>query len=120
MTLRKVRLELARCRDFPQGSAHRGYEFVAPLTPEGTLDAQAWPKLRDRCTVRRFWPGEDDETGHIVHARGHDWAFRYDGAPEESEEPIFNFDRHQVVEGEYVSITEHDGIQRTFRIVSVR
>jgi hypothetical protein len=28
----------------------------------------------------------------------------------------FGFDRHCFVEGEYVSITEHDGVQRTFRV----
>jgi hypothetical protein len=41
-------------------------------------------------------------------------------AEEEGEEPIFRFDRHRFVEGEYASITEHDGVQRTFRVVSVR
>jgi hypothetical protein len=31
MTLRSIRLELARTAEFPEGSAERGYEFVAPL-----------------------------------------------------------------------------------------
>ena len=31
MTLRKIRLELARDHDFPDGSRHHGYELVAPL-----------------------------------------------------------------------------------------
>jgi hypothetical protein len=34
-------------------------------------------------------------------------------------EPIFKFDRHAFVPGEYVSITEHDGVTRPFRVVSV-
>lgn len=123
MSLKRVHLELARCREFPDGSAARGYEFMAPIRADGSLDGEAWPQLRDRCTVRRFWAGEDDETGHLVHTRGRAWAFRLsDGAEDigEDDEPIFNFDRHRVVEGEYVSITEHDGVQRTFRIASVR
>lgn len=123
MSVKRVHLELARCPEFPEGSAARGYDFIAPIKGDGSLDAEAWPQVRDRCTVRRFWAGEDDETGRLVHTRGRAWAFRLNGAAEdggEEDEPIFNFDRHRVVEGEYVSITEHDGVQRTFRIASVR
>jgi hypothetical protein len=55
MTLKRIRLELARDRDFPDGSSDRGYDFIAPV---GAL-------------------------------------------------------------GEHVSLKEHDGVMRTFRIVSV-
>jgi hypothetical protein len=34
--------------------------------------------------------------------------------------PGFKFDRHYFVPGEYVSVTEHDGVMRTFRIIWVR
>jgi hypothetical protein len=54
MALRRVRLELARDHDFPNGSATRGYEFTAPLTDEGHLDAEEWRGGKDKCTVRRF------------------------------------------------------------------
>ena len=37
----------------------------------------------------------------------------------EDDEPIFKFDRHSFVPGEYVSITEHDGVTRPFRVISV-
>jgi hypothetical protein len=119
MALRGVRLELARNPDHPEGSARHGYEFVAPLTDDGQLDLAEWRQRRADCTVRRFWPGEDDERGHLVHHRGHHWAFHYAGMPEADEEPIFRFDRHRFVVGEYVSITEHDGVQRTFRVAEV-
>jgi hypothetical protein len=118
MTLRTIRLELARSADFPEGSAEHGYQFVAPLTDEGHLDARDWPAQRDACTVHRFWAGEDAAYGRLVHHRGHDWAFHYVGTSDE-EEPIFRLDRHRFVVGEYVSITEHDGVQRTFRVVEV-
>jgi hypothetical protein len=118
MTLRKIRLELARTAEFPEGSAARGYEFVAPLADDGQLDAEGWRADRSACTVHRFWAGEDDEYGLLVHHRGRRWAFRYGDAGEE-EEPIFRFDRHRFVVGEYVSITEHDGLERTFRVVEV-
>ena len=39
---------------------------------------------------------------------------------QDDDEPIFKFDRHVMKQGEYVSITEHDGVMRPFRIVSVR
>lgn len=120
MTLRKIHLELARCPMFPEGSARHGYDFVAPLTPEGRLDVKAWPQARGHCPVRRFWNGGDDEIGQLARTRNHAWAFHFQGMDEELDEPIYHFDQHRLVEGEYVSITEHDGVQRTFRIVRVQ
>lgn len=119
MALRRVRLELARTGEFPEGSRNHGYEFVAPLTDDGRLDADGWRARRDACRVQRFWAGEDDQYGRLVHHRGHHWAFHYDGTPNEDEEPIFRFDQHRFAVGEYISITEHDGVQRTFRVVQV-
>jgi len=119
MALHMIRLELARTPDFPEGSAQHGYEFTAPLTGDGQLDRDGWHQHRGACRVRRFWPGEDDEHGHLVRHRDGQWAFLYDGMAETDQEPIFRFDRHRFVVGEYVAITEHDGVQRTFRVVQV-
>ncbi len=119
MALMKIRLELARNAEFPEGSATRGYTFVAPLTDDGHLDPEGWKEARSSCRVHRFWQGEEDEHGHLVHHRGQHWAFHYDGMDEEDEESIFRFDRHRFVTGEYVSITEHDDVQRTFRVTEV-
>jgi hypothetical protein len=120
MTLRTIRLELARCHDFPEGSAAHGYEFIAPLDKAGHFDADEWKAARDKCVVRRFWDGEPHERGYLIHHRGHHWAFSYASNADENEEPIFSFDRHLFHRGEYVSITEHDGVERTFRIADVR
>jgi hypothetical protein len=119
MSLHKIRLELARNAEFPKGSNARGYEFTAPLKPDGSLDGDEWKTARGSCRVHRFWQGEEDEYGQLVHHRGHHWAFHYDGMDEEDEEPIFRFDRHRFVPGEYVSITEHDEKQRTFLVTEV-
>ena len=119
MALKRVHLELARNHDFPEGSRDRGYDFVAPLDEAGNLVADEWRKERKRCHVRRFWSGETDEHGLLVHKRGGSWAFDYAPETGEDDEPGFKFNRHHFVPGEYVSITEHDGVQRTFRIVSV-
>lgn len=119
MPLRKVHLELARDHDHPGGSASHGYDFVAPLDDEGHLMAEEWKKVRERCRVRRFSEEDDDEIGLLVHRPGGRWVFDYNPATTKDDEKGFKFDRHRFVPGEYVSITEHDGIQRTFFIKSV-
>lgn len=117
--LRRVRLELARDSDFPEGSRERGYDFIAPLDDDGQIDLESYKALKDRCRVRRFWVGDDDEVGHIVHKRS-GWAFHYDihGDPGHDESG-FRFDTHKFVPGEYVSLKEQDGALRTFRVISV-
>ena len=119
MALRLVRLELARYHDFPDGSATRGYEFVAPLTSDGHLDAEEWRTNKDKCTVRRFWEGEDDENGLLRHV-GRGWHFHYESQQVDDDEPLFKLDRHSIVKDEYLSVTEHDGSLRTFRVAQVK
>jgi hypothetical protein len=116
MTLMRVRLELARSPEFPEGSAARGYEFTAPLTKDGSLDAAEWKANALACTVRRFWEGEPDEHGVLAHRRGA-WSFDYDPKKAEDDEPIFKLDRHTIRQGDYLSITEHDGVTRTFKVM---
>ena len=120
MTLRTIRLELARCHEFPNGSATHGYEFTAPLDVHGDFDPVEWRKSAGKCVVRRFWGSDPDEKGLLIRARGRNWAFSYVPDETEDDEPIFRFDRHTFRAGEYVSITEYDGVQRTFRVTSVR
>ncbi|HVJ34392.1 MAG TPA: hypothetical protein VND94_14855 [Terriglobia bacterium] len=118
-TLRTIRLELARTAEYPEGNALCGYEFTAPLRPDGHLDLAAFKQHKEKCRVHRFWAGETTQAGALLHL-GHDrWVFSYEPGTED-DEPAFHFDRHQFVPGEYVSITEHDGVTRPFRIVSVR
>jgi hypothetical protein len=117
MSLHKIRLELARTPEFPEGSADCGYEFIAPLDRAGHLDSRAWSRDKEKCTVRRFWLRENDEHGRLRHHPGGVWAFSYRG--EESEEPIFRLDKHVFQTGAYVSVTEHDGIARPFKVVDV-
>ncbi|HYD98393.1 MAG TPA: hypothetical protein VEH84_03325 [Alphaproteobacteria bacterium] len=119
MPLKTIRLELARNRGMPEGRSDHGYEFVAPLTPDGHFDAEAWKSVKDKCTVRRFAPNEGVEEGRLVHRRGQQWMFDYDGEAGDDDEPIFRFASHRFVEGEYLSIVEHDGAERTFRVASV-
>jgi hypothetical protein len=121
MSLDRIRLELARDQGFPDGSNRHGYELVLPLDSQGHIDLEGWKKNRDKCRVHRFWQGEEDEVGHMVRTRGGQWAFHYDvdGDPDE-DDTGFRLGEHVFKPGEYVSIKEHDGEMRTFRVVSVR
>ena len=118
MALTRIRLELARTANHPEGSSAHGYEFIAPLTDDDHIDADAWREAKDQCKVFRFWEGEPDEHGKLRHV-GHGWRFDYKAEEDEDDEPFFKLDRHAIVPGAYVSITEHDGVQRPFRVVSV-
>jgi len=64
--------------------------------------------------VRRFWDGTPDEHGTLIHRRDGTWAFWYEPG-DDDDEPIFRFDKHLFVVGEYVTVTEHDGVARPFR-----
>lgn len=95
-----------------------GYEFYAPLNAEGHLDRDEWRTCSNQCTVHRFWLGEGDEHGHLVH-RGSGWAFHYEDVGADDDEPLFKLDRHTLIPGQYISIAEHNGVQRTFRVAYV-
>lgn len=115
--MRFIRLELARTDEFPEGSHNHGYELTAPVDSQGHLDIEAWRQARSRGTVRRFWEGEDDEFGFLVRTRHGGWAFSY--APgEEDDEAIYHLESHVFTVGSYLSITEHDGKTRPFKVVS--
>lgn len=119
MALKRIRIELARDHEHPQGSREHGYDFIVPLDGDGHLITEEWKANRDRCRVRRFSRGEKDEFGRVVHKRGGVWAFDYNPKETSDDEAGFKLDKHRFVPGEYVSITEHDGKMRTFRIMSV-
>src|ERR1700733_12337370 len=59
--LNRIVLNLARSREFPDGSSRHGYDFIAPLDYQGRIDPLLWRKNRNYCRVRRFWAGEEDE-----------------------------------------------------------
>ncbi len=120
MTLSKIRIEMARSPEFPDGSAAHGYEFVAPLNSADHIDAEAWHQLRAKCRVKRFWQGEPYELGHLVRKPGGSWAFHYDvHGDENDDETGYRLGNHIIRSGDYISIREHDEEMHTFKIVSV-
>jgi hypothetical protein len=114
--LTRIRLELARSKAFPAGSAAHGYEFVAPLDSEGHLDPASWKSLRERCRVHRFWGPDDEDIGHVIHRRG-DWVFHYDIDGDEDDEAGYKLGSHTFNLGDYVSVRDEDGVLHTFRVV---
>lgn len=118
VALQRIRLELAREPGFPAGSRRHGYVFVAPLDPDGRINAQLWKMHRADCRVVRFRPNDED-IGHLVHRPGGSWAFHYDIDGDEEDETGYRFGDERFVVGEYVSI-EEAGKMHTFRVVSVQ
>ena len=122
--LKRIRLNLARSKQYPAGSARHGYEFVAPLDRSGHIDAQLWHQYRDHCRVRRFWHGEDDQVGRLVHKPGGAeharWVFDYDPERQDDDEAGYRFGAHAFTPGEYVSIRDEDGELHTFQVASVQ
>lgn len=119
MPLFFIRLELAREKGHPEGSERHGYEIIAPLDADGLLNREEWRQNRARCTVRRFWHGEPDQLGELIHTRGGHWALSYDPDTDLDDEPIYRLDRHEILPGEYISISELNQKQHTFRVVAV-
>jgi hypothetical protein len=117
-TWSRVRLELARNHDHPEGSSRHGYALVLPLDSSGKLDAATQRKAPELCTLHRFWDGEDDAVGQVIRTGAHRWAFSY-RAGREDDEPVPHILDHVFRVGEYLAVREPDGMEHVFRIVSV-
>ena len=119
MPLKRIRIELARSPDFPDGSHRHGYEFILPLDAEGHLDVPEYELAPELATVHKFWEGEDDQTGELIRGEDGGWAFSYERG-DEDDEPLYRFGEHVFREGEYLSLYEPgDREPHTFRVVLV-
>jgi hypothetical protein len=122
-TFKRIRLNLARSKEFPQGSARHGYEFVAPLDDKGHIDVAFWRQHKDNCRVRRFWEGEDDEIGFLVHKPGGPeharWIFDYNPSRADDDESGYRFGAHPFRPGEYVSVRNEGDETHTYVVASV-
>lgn len=120
--LKRIRLHLARSREFPAGSSRHGYELLAPLDAKGHIDARLWRENRDLCRVRRFWGDEDEQVGRLVHRSGGSehahWVFDYDQSRSDDDEAGYRFDSHVFAPHEYLTLRDGKG-EHTFQVVSV-
>ncbi len=121
---KRIILNLARTREYPDGSIRHGYEIVAPLDENGFLDSKLFNGHKDRCRVRRFWGDEPFRDGRLTlrpgGAGGATWGIDYDDRTDDDDESGYRFGNHKFVEGEYLSIRDDEGELNTFRVVKVQ
>ena len=118
MTWKSIRLELARTREFPEGSASRAYLLRLPLDDEGRIDECALGSSPGLATVHRFWPNQPDMSGYVVRTPN-GWALSYEPG-EEDDEAVFHLETHPIRIGEYITLTEPDGSRLPFRVASLK
>jgi hypothetical protein len=119
MALSRITLQLARNPGLPNGDPARGYTLVAPLAPDGHLDADAWRQAREVCRVVRFSPDDSEAAdGRLTH-RGSHWYFHYDEDDEGDDEAGYRLGQHVFKEGEYVTVASHGETPLTYKVTDV-
>ncbi|MGZ8997811.1 MAG: hypothetical protein ACXW2T_03040 [Allosphingosinicella sp.] len=117
MNWKSIRLELARTREFPEGSASRAYLLRLPLDENGLIDEDSLHRSPALATVHRHWPSEPDLSGYVVLTpKG--WAISYEPG-EDDDETVFHLETHPIRMGEYITLTEPDGQRLPFRVASL-
>lgn len=116
--LKTIRFELARSPGAPGGDTGHAYILRAPIDDNGYLDQSGWEKVKTLCTVKKLAKGNEVESGLLILTKSGTWAFSY-AVGDEDDENVFKLGHHRFQAGEYLSVTEHDGIQRTFKITAV-
>jgi hypothetical protein len=114
--LYKVKLELALCREFPNGNTACGYELIVPLTSDHRLDYRAWLQHRHGNSVCRYWP-KVEWRGELKRDRG-GWYFAF-GYGEARDEAVLRRGDDRFIVGEWIPIIEFDGQTRIFRVVEI-
>jgi hypothetical protein len=121
--LNRILLNLARSREFPDGSSRHGYDFIAPLDPLGRSTRSSGRSIETTTGSGDFGEGEDDEIGRLVHKPGgveHErWVFDYNPNEDSDDDAGYRFGAHVFLPGEYVSISAQDGMLHTFRVITV-
>ena len=118
MNWKSIRLELARTRDFPEGSVSRAYLLRLPLDEKGLIDESALGNSPALATVHRYWPNQPDMSGYVVRTPN-GWALSYEPG-EEDDETVFHLETHPIRIGEYITLTEPDGSRLPFRVASLK
>lgn len=111
-----IRLELARSPGYPNGSPSRAYLLHLPLDGSGLVDEEAFRVAPALATVRRHWPNERDRAGYVIRKKN-GWAFSY-AIGDADDENLFHLESHPLSPGEYVTITEPDGMRLPYRVVA--
>ena len=113
----RLRLELARSHEFPDGSTRHGYVLILPLDGDGRIDIAAYRKAPELCSLHRFWEGEGDAVGQVVLRGPRRWAFAYH-ADRGDDEPVPYLAEHVFRTGQYLAVREASGQEHVLRIVA--
>ena len=117
-----VTLVMANGPGFPQGSAAHRYELDVALTPGGYLDDEAWRADPRIWPATRAWPGGPPRQGDVQWDDETGWSLSiYPADGQQVDAPRHALMRHvgQLRPGEYVTLREPEGIEYSYRVVSV-
>lgn len=117
MTWHRMRLELGRTPDFPNGSPSHAYQLYLPLDADKCVDFGALSAEPEKNFIRRYWPNEPDQSGNLIHRQDRNWAISYMPG-EDDDEIFFDLESHSFNVGDYVTLTETDGSKLPFRVMS--
>jgi hypothetical protein len=116
MTWASIRLDLARNGQFPAGSSTHGYLLHAPLSAGGNLDLVEYERSPARAVVEEYWGNGPTRRGRLTRTSFNLWSFSFD---KDGEEPIFQFGRHRLLPGDYLTVRIASGENQTFRVSTV-
>ena len=121
--LKRIRLNLARSKEFPDGLGRHGYEFVAPLDADGHIDPSCGGNIASIAACagsgrrrRRDRPPRAQAGRRGACALG--VRLRRDRRRTTTRPAIASATTPSRT-GEYVSIRDEDGEMHTFQVVSV-
>lgn len=118
MSLKRISLQLA-LNPGAGAEPSQGYTLLAPLTPEGRLDVEAWRANRKECRVFRFHPDPAERADGWLTHHGNNWFFRYDEEAEGDDERVHRLGDHIFREGEYITVTFHGETPLTYKVIDV-
>jgi hypothetical protein len=122
MAVMRVTLALAAGPGFPDGSTEHRYAIDLALDAGGHPDPAAWTADPEPWRAERVTPGAEPVQGDVQHEPDHGWSIRFFGAAAEgpdAPEARFDCGPDPVRPGEYVTVTEPDGSEWTYRVVAV-
>lgn len=119
MTLYRIALQPARNPGAPASEESPSYTVLAPLTPEGKLDFDAWQADTKACRVVRYHPDPSEKADGWLTRRGTRWVFHYDEEEEGEAETAHRFGEHILREGEYITVDFHGETPITYKITDV-
>ncbi|WP_343713176.1 hypothetical protein [Inquilinus sp.] len=110
-----IRIEPAFPRKPASAMTADSYELIAPLDPDGHLDAAAWFDHRNACRAGPCGPGKGDERGRLIYTCKRRWMLLT--APDG---PVLHLASHRFVERGTVVLAASDGTFRPFRVARLQ